>query len=110
MPNENNTSPANQTAAPVGSTNGSALSFEGMYALENMVRAAVIRATPRCYGTAPRWVAVAAYFSRPTTSAQLCKHFGLDPHEEIEGWPQPDTDEQNTAVRGEGRDSTTENP
>lgn len=63
--------------------------FEGQYALLEMVRRAVTNARPRRFGTAPRWAAVRdtlAYGS--TTSTLLCLHFGLDPDEEVEGWPQ----------------------
>ena len=87
---------AGPNCAPV---TGSDLRFEGQYALEEMVRRAVTNARPRDFGKSPRWVAVRdtlAYGS--TTSTLLCLHFGLDPHEEIEGWPQPEADDQNAEV------------
>lgn len=62
------------------------LVFEGEYSPMAMVERAVRNARPRDAGKSPRWVAVRdtlAYGS--TTSTLLCIHFGLDPHEEIEG-------------------------
>lgn len=82
---------------------GAVFSFEGMYSLENMVKSAVIRARPRCYGKAPRWVAVRdAIGYGSTTSTKICRHFGIDPHEEIEGWPQPEANEP-SALHEQGK-------
>ncbi len=66
--------------------------FEGEYSMEKMIELAVRNARPHCYGMAPRWVGVRDTFLwGSTTSARLCLHFGLDPHEEIEGcYPNPE--------------------
>ena len=60
--------------------------FSGEYSMEKMIERAVINARPHCYGPLPRWVAVRDTFTwGSTTSAALCRHFGLDPHEMVEG-------------------------
>jgi hypothetical protein len=67
-------------------TDPNTFKFEGEYSLEKLVERAVRSAQPHCYGKLPRWVAVRDVFGwGSTTSAQLCRHFGLDPHEQIEG-------------------------
>lgn len=71
------------------------LEFAGEYSLEEMVRRAVAYARPRSYGKSARWVAVRdTLHYGSTTSTLLCKHFGLNPHEEIDGWPQKEGDEE----------------
>lgn len=71
------------------------LKFEGDYSFEEMVKRAVLNAKPHCYGTLSRWAAIQDTFHYgSTTSAQICIHFGLDPHEEIEGlYPNEETEE-----------------
>lgn len=55
---------------------------ESGYTPLEMVERAVKNATPRDIYDCPRWVAVREIFGYgSTTSAQLCRHFGLDPHE-----------------------------
>lgn len=62
------------------------LKFEGDYSHAAMVERAVRNARPRDPGKHARWVAVMDTFAYgSTTSQQICIHFGLDPHEEIEG-------------------------
>lgn len=51
-----------------------------------MVERAVRNAHPREAGKHPRWRAVMEVFAYgSTTSQQLCIHFGLDPHELLDG-------------------------
>ena len=75
--------------------NDKQFSFEGEYSLEKLVERAVHMARPHCYRKLPRWVGVRDVFGwGSTTSTQLCQHFGLNPHEEVEGiYPQDDCPE-----------------
>jgi len=60
--------------------------FSGDYSMESLIERAVKNARPHCYGKLPRWVGVRDTFCYgSTTSANLCRHFGLDPWEEVEG-------------------------
>lgn len=73
------------------------MNFTGDYSLEKLVERAVRQARPHCSGKQPRWCAVKDVFGwGSTTSVELCLHFGLDPHEEIEGCF-PKTEEEKEA-------------
>ncbi len=51
-----------------------------------MVERAVRNARPHRTTKAPRWVAVKDVFGYgSTTSVELCRRFGLDPHERVQG-------------------------
>lgn len=81
------------------------LEFVGEYSHVAMVERAVHNAKPRQPGKHPRWVAVMdvlAYGS--TVSTQICEHFGLDPHEELDGpaWPAEPQMKQCPSCHGRG--------
>ena len=61
--------------------------FEGDgYSPIAMVERAVRNARPHRTTAAPRWVAVRDVFGYgSTTSTELCRRFGLDPHETVPG-------------------------
>lgn len=69
--------------------------FSGDYSMESLIERAVRNAQPHCYGKGPRWVGVRDVFGwGSATSAALCRHFGLDPMEEVEGcYPNEEGDE-----------------
>ena len=53
-----------------------------------MVERAVRNAKPHRSGVSPRWVAVRDVFGYGhTTSVELCRRFGLDPFDMVEGTP-----------------------
>ena len=56
------------------------------YAAEELVVRAIRNARPRKPGPSPRWVAVQDAFALGSTySVALCRGFGLDPDEELDG-------------------------
>lgn len=67
---------------------GSAVLFDSgpEYQPLAMVERAVRNARPHSTMSAPRWVAVRDVFGYgSTTSVDLCRRFGLDPHETVKG-------------------------
>lgn len=64
------------------------MEFTGQYAEQEMLRRAVTYVRSRGNEPCERWVAVMDLFHYgSTTSANLCRHFGLDPFELVDGTP-----------------------
>lgn len=62
------------------------MEFSGNYSHEKLVERAMRSAHPRRVGggTVERWVAVRDTFATGSTMAvELCRAFGLDPHEQV---------------------------
>lgn len=85
-PSEITPPPSPEGSGSIPASGSVPLTFAGDYSLEKMVERAVRNARPHRTTEAPRWVAVMDVFAYgSTTSHQLCRHFGLDPYERVQG-------------------------